>query len=292
MEQIIEISFEKALNFKPYLSFLIVVATKVEKEEVLRNLTPIPEEESILQTCNGNCTYYLGCFSGYLVAVVKTQMGAVGSEGSMMTTTTSISDWEPKAIVMLGIAFGVNKKNQNIGDVLISDILIQYESKKVNKDNKKIHRAESPKASIKLLNRFSEVTGWNHELPQEKFAKIIRGQMLTGEVLIDNLDYRNDLLEQYPEAKGGEMEGSGIYGAANSKNIDWIIVKGICDFADGKKSNKKKENQSIAIKSAVSLAYKVFESRYAFKDLSFIYKEDYLELREKDRLKNTSQKKK
>lgn len=62
------------------------------------------------------------------------------------------------------------------------------------------------------------------------------------------------------------MEGVGVSSACDGK-VDWIIVKGICDFADGKKGKNKEDNQKIAVESSLSLCLEIFSSQYAFKDL-------------------------
>ena len=66
------------------------------------------------------------------------------------------------------------------------------------------------------------------------------------------------------------MEGAGVYAATNYKKTEWIVVKAICDFADGNKSDNKKLHQEIAIKSAVNLSIHVFSSQHAFSDLGFL----------------------
>jgi len=54
----------------------------------------------------------------------------------------------------------------------------------------------------------------------------------------------------------GEMEGSGLYAAAQESKIDWGLVKGISDFADG---NKKDEDQPIAARNAASFVLHVIQ---------------------------------
>jgi nucleoside phosphorylase len=50
------------------------------------------------------------------------------------------------------------------------------------------------------------------------------------------------------------MEGVGLAAAAVRHGVPWIIVKAICDWADGK---KHKEHQSLAAAAAVSLVHHV-----------------------------------
>ena len=55
------------------------------------------------------------------------------------------------------------------------------------------------------------------------------------------------------------MEGRGAYSACRSRGIqEWIIVKAICDWADGTKGCDKEKNQRIAADSAVSFLNHVF----------------------------------
>lgn len=93
------------------------------------------------------------------------------------------------------------------------------------------------------------------------------GSILSGEKLIDNNSYKNLLFKQFPNAIGGEMEGYGIYSACANQNLsEWIIIKGICDWADGNKNKNKDENQRIAVESAVSFCKSVF-SESVFSEL-------------------------
>jgi hypothetical protein len=158
---------------------------------------------------------------------------------------------------MVGIAFGVDRDKQRIGDVLVSKTVIPYEIKRVGK-GKPVHRNPIPPCGAILLNRFSNGRQWHHFLARRQKACLIPAQLLSGESLIDNKSYRTRLLAAFPQADGGEMEGSGVFAAAHQKGIEWILVKGICDFADGKKSQGKKSKQLTAAASAASLCAHVF----------------------------------
>jgi len=74
--------------------------------------------------------------------------------------------------------------------------------------------------------------------------------ILTGEKLVDNLDYRTQLLKFEPEAVGGEMEAAGVYVASHDSKVDWIVIKAICDWGDGQKAKNKEARQKKAARSA------------------------------------------
>jgi nucleoside phosphorylase len=42
----------------------------------------------------------------------------------------------------------------------------------------------------------------------------------------------------------------GVYAAALRNNVDWIIVKSICDWADGRKRARKVYRQNLAARNA------------------------------------------
>ena len=109
-------------------------------------------------------------------------------------------------------------------------------------------RGDIPHASDKLLNYFKSADLYRDKT---KF-NVLYGLILTGEKLIDDLVYREQLKEIVPEAIGGEMEGAGVYTACHSNKVDWILVKGIPDRADGHKAFDKNNRQLIAAKNAAT----------------------------------------
>jgi len=48
------------------------------------------------------------------------------------------------------------------------------------------------------------------------------------------------------------MEGAGVYAAAADLKKDWIIVKAICDWADGNKDLDKAARQRAAASNSAS----------------------------------------
>lgn len=250
-------------------NLLLVTATKIEKETLHSCLKPINGKSNLVKIHAGNQTYFLGILGNYKVVHVSCDhMGAISPQASIATTMNAIDFCKPTVVVMVGIAFGVGGK-QKIGDILVSQSVVPYEIQRLG-ENKPLNRGIPAPACTTLLNRINNITDW-HYLNQKKRPKIIPGLLLSGEKLIDNLEYKTKLLETYPTAVGGEMEGYGLYTACNNKSIaHWIIIKGICDFADGKKSMGKAKKQKIATEAAVSLCHHIFNSRHAFKEISLV----------------------
>jgi len=249
-----------------HFELLIITATSIEKDVLHRILKPYDYRGQLIKVFKNNQTYFLGVFgNSNAIHVACGELGSLGREASIITTMDAISDCKPKIVLMLGIAFGINIKKQKIGDVLISERIIPYEPQRIGL-NDIVNRGKEGAASRFLLNRFRNADDWEYLIKGRRAARIF-GQILSGEKLIDNPSYKKRLLEDYKEAIGGEMEGAGVYSACDGKVEHWILVKGICDFADGKKRKNKGTNQRIAAESAINLCKFVFNSSNAFKDI-------------------------
>lgn len=244
---------------------LIVTATDIETEATHNKLIPIDGYPGILKAYDVANTYYCGVFGKYYVVHVQSNMGSIGRSSAIMTISNAIRTLSPKFVIMIGVAFGIDEKKQNVGDVLIAESILPYDNKRVGK-NITIQRGQQAPSSKTLVDRFKSTKTWQHLLPGSVNAKKVVSQVLSGEELIDNLERKNQLIEAFPNAKGGEMEGAGLFAACDG-TVDWILVKGICDFADGKKGINKAENQEVAINSTVSLCLELFNSNHAFSAL-------------------------
>lgn len=94
--------------------------------------------------------------------------------------------------------------------------------------------------------------------------------MATGGILLDNAETILELAQSpgLENLIGGEMEGWGLYQASqNAKKLEifvqWIVVKGICDWGSG----KLKDWQPFAAAAAADLVFTVLSSPNALPSL-------------------------
>lgn len=221
---------------------LLVTATKVETAAVLAAFG-VSGQQAAPEHVNSRVYFNLGKVNGASVKMTQCEMGSGGLGASQQAVEDGIATVSPVAVIMVGIAFGVSEEKQRIGDVLVTEQLRLYDLQRVGATI--VLRGDKPHASTWLLNllKSSEVK-WGGN------AALRFGPILTGDKLVDNIDYRDQLRAFEPEAVGGEMEGAGLYVACQTRKVDWILVKGICDWADGKKGVNKEERQALAAKNA------------------------------------------
>lgn len=228
---------------------LIVTVTKIEALAVLEVFNV---GEKRIRRPIGNKTYYdLGVHGGASVFMVQSEAGIATPGGALLTVRQAIQYLQPQAVIMCGTAFGLRPDKQKLGDILITTKLHYYGPQKVDLQHGQIPRGDRVTVSERLLDRFrSGDLEWEAP-PQTHF-----GLVLSGETLVNDPGFRDWLLEIEPEALGGEMEGAGLYAAAKSDKVDWIMVKAICDWADGMKND---EAQPLAAQYAAKFVLGVLQ---------------------------------
>ncbi len=210
---------------------LIVTVTKVEVQAVLDVFSKAAGKRWTRRFIGSKTYYNLYTHGGVPVFMVQSGMGIATPGGALSTVRQAIQDLEPQAIIMCGIAFGLQPDKQQLGDILVAEQIQYYEPQKVDRRRGHISRGDRVTSDALPLDRFrSGDLEWQG-------APTHFGLVLSGEKLVNDPAFQNMLLEAEPEAVGGEMEGAGLYAAARDAKVDWILVKAICDWADGEKND-------------------------------------------------------
>ncbi|MCG9766198.1 5'-methylthioadenosine/S-adenosylhomocysteine nucleosidase [Vibrio alginolyticus] len=241
---------------------IFIAVTDTENAAFFEEFKPLPEKKAYIEIFSGKLKYYIGRFGAYQAGYIRCSMGTIEADSAGYVTEKIIDLFKPKFVVMPGIAFGINEKKQKIGDVLVSEKISPYDPERVGEDDS-IMRSDPFRAGTTLKSRFKNIMDWNHHLGNSKYSEIHFGNLLSGNKLVDNLEYRKFLVNKFEKPIGGEMEGTGLSAKCSENGVEFIVVKGICDWADGK---KHKEWQPKAAKAAVSLCSHIFNKRTAFEE--------------------------
>lgn len=265
---------------------LLVTANENETDALLKCSSFLIQETKHSDDARDATIYNIGILGCYHVVHFElVQEGSVGSNASQLSIANAIDAFAPKAVILVGIAFGKrNEKDENpsqeIGDVLISTQVADYLSGKV-KNGELESDAPRPEAGSNLVSAFKYFSrSWEHIIDGRK-ARREFGLVLSGDMVVDDEDFKSALFKMFSRAIGGEMEGRGAYAACFNKQVrEWIIVKGICDWADGTKGKNKQENQKKAAEAAASLVEHVFSKEIALEQLYKTNKARYPENQE------------
>jgi len=223
----------------------------VDKNRSLQKMRPI--------IVNGITFTELGEFSGLNILHTTSDQGGYKAQ----QTISALLYWlrseevDVRAVIAVGIAFGVDEKNQKFGDVLVATSVYGYEARKIT-DEAPEPRGKSYPCSPPLINLFRLIT----DRPAVKnWPTLHVGCLLSGNTLYDHKSLRNRMVKESKtraeKAIGGEMEGVGIYHAVELSKIDWILVKGISDWGYGKnrKGVDKEGDQRKAAEKAALVVY-------------------------------------
>jgi len=188
----------------------------------------------------------LGVHGGMFVKHVISRQGRLEAQ---TTAHRVLAQLQPCAIIAVGIAFGVDEKKQQIGDTLIADQIFDYEGARVNPDGSLTRRNRTGLPDEAFLARARQLEHTAKHLPTLRI-----GTLVCGDKLIDNKAFRDSILKSVPEAIGGEMEAAGIEGACRQPQTPWLVVKAICDWADGQKNKPTKaQDQALAATHAATV---------------------------------------
>lgn len=235
------------------LGTLVVVATDVEERMLQDGLRRRYGRSPDTLLLDRTVARGMGGFRRGRASYVRCRIGGHSLRGASDVVRDAIDELKPREVVMVGIAFGIDEQRQPIGTVLISTQVIDYRSERAGTSRSGSlefsPRAEPGDADDFLVQAFAA-------LGERRPERTERGPLLSDHLLVDNRQFRDELVRRYPKAVGGEMEGYGVFTAARGRYRPWVLVKAVCDWGDGNKALNKEERQRIA---AAASAERVFD---------------------------------
>jgi nucleoside phosphorylase len=246
----------------------IITIVSQETRAVLKQLDIEPTDDIIR---NGK-SFYEGHFESADKGVHKvalTQQLEQGNRSVIMAYNALVNNYNPKLIVVLGIA-GCISKDMALCDVVIANQVLYYENRKETPD-KTNRRGDVFKIEAKLKQYINKlfliydepaILSASKESYKEKF-KILAGPIGSGEAVIaDNASEVKDwLVEVNSKTLALEMEAGGFLQAYyedgltdNQPSLGALVIRGISDHADAKKNDKwRKPASENAVKCLVEL---------------------------------------
>ncbi|XP_066025384.1 NLR family CARD domain-containing protein 3-like [Pocillopora verrucosa] len=172
------------------------------------------------------------------IALMRCSKGLDAPGGSLSVSKDAILLLRPKAIFSVGACSGLNSKKVKLGDVVLSAKLITASLK------------TPPSRGIgNLIKHVAD--GWKAPLHN---ADEYNAKVHCDGVVLSISEANRDMIRKHPEAIAVEMEGGGVYTAAHDFKTEWVVVKGIKDFADEVQSSSKKWKQIACVMAASVVA--------------------------------------
>jgi nucleoside phosphorylase len=233
---------------KPPVDFVIVTALEEERDAVLaklpgyRQIPPSEEDVRVYFGCDLPATFSDGSVRSYrLVVVPLLNMGRVEAANA---AGDAIRRWHPSYLLLIGIAGGVAEMGVSLGDILISDQIVDYELQKITDSGPEVrysvHRAD-PRLLGAAKNYLSDA--WLKLIiskrPRKGTPKRKVGPVSTGDKVIAFKDLLANYRDDWPKLIGVEMEAGGAASACFQAKTapGFLMVRCVSDLADKQKDS-------------------------------------------------------
>lgn len=228
------------------VDFAIVTALQVERDAVRDRI----EDYEVINEPADPYTYYRGKVSipgsdaSYRVVVV--QLLDPGNVEAGIAATRVVQRWNPRNVLMVGIAGGVGKAGVRLGDVVVARNVYYYEPAKDTPEGEQ-PRADEYFSDMLLWGRARsyEAAEWRDEVevdPPTDHAGFIPqvhfGTIASGERVVANQATLDALRQRSPKLLAVAMEGAGVARAAAVARSNFLEVRGVSDLADQAKDDR------------------------------------------------------
>jgi nucleoside phosphorylase len=247
------------------VDFIVITPMAEERDAVLDQL---PGYEKVAASQEDIRVYYS---AEILVAVkhgtarysiIVVPLSNMGHTQAAATTVDAIRRWQPRNVLLIGIAGGIAKAGVNLGDVVIADQVADYELQKV-KDGLGLIRWQVYPVDQRLLIAAQNFIDnkWPDSLsalrPTSGLPKVHFGPICTGNKVVADDSLATQFREVWSKLVGVEMEAGGVAHAAlqSAKNPGFFMIRGVSDLADkDKDANTTREWRKYACGIAAAYA--------------------------------------
>lgn len=249
---------EKVRKLNMYLAnvkIMIVTANEVERD-TLFGFFAKNTEYSIIRIGKKNIIYsFFKIGNNNVVHVEPTSTGSYTKGGIAKIIKKALKVVKPSIVLSVGVAFGLRPDKDTIGDVLIGRQHFSYDKgTKISEgkiDIKRLHIEEPDEYMLCRVQAMIPTETPIYGYLGNEF-KVVLGNMLTGEFVIDFKDFNDMVFSPFKSfgVVGGEMEAYGLFEEVKQKKkVHCLLMKGICDWGSNKNAVKEIEGLKKDIKN-------------------------------------------
>jgi len=185
----------------------------------------------------------------------------MGNLPSLHATSLLLEELSPYYVILSGICGGIINPKMKLGDVVLSNRVIYYEPGKVapGEDERREKRffedaSNQKESALMVAGKGIIGKGWdaidNIRVPWPAKGRgrhrpiVFEGVVCSGEKVIADSKYAEELRKLHPDAISIEMEAAGIAYACQNTGTEFLVIKGVSDFADENKSKSEEPKRN------------------------------------------------
>lgn len=211
--------------------------------------------------------------------VVLARIG-VGKVNASMITTLLIKHFNPREIILTGIAGGINP-DLLPGDIVIAEKTAHHDLGVLTPNGFRNRAVSNPidgksnpvffPADEKLLT-LAEVSGKRVKFEKiqigkiHRFPKVIKGVIVTGDMVVSSSAKKIELRKTL-QADAVEMEGAAVAQICWQLGIPCLVIRCLSDTADKNTYQDVKKFYKIAAHNSSMLALHIIEQLSSYKDI-------------------------
>ena len=193
---------------------------------------------------------------GHTIRIVGCCCNAAGMQSTSVAASYLYSRFSVPLVIMTGFCAGFKVDGVNYGDLFIAESEYDYGSGKLVKKEDEQKLKPEPKqipCPYSLIGKirafiseedmesklYNELKRVNLLLEEMSVPKIHVQPGACGSYVVGDEAFMNRLLEESNrKLRGLDMEGYGLYMAGHMLNREFVLIKGIADYADSSKGDK------------------------------------------------------
>ncbi len=226
----------------------IITALNIEFEQLLKTShwkklnsnEPIVFYETVINTKDSNN-----------IKIIAGNINQMGMQAAASVASKVLSLFNPSLLFIVGICAGI-EENVKLGDIIIANQIWDYESGKKTEDSNGqfIFKPDNKLLPTDIgvlakLTEFANKTKYRIEIYDEyqgskpdAYFNVHFGSVGSGPYVLSSKNYMEELLKKDRKLIGIDMEGYGVYKAAQFHNgTKPIFIKSVTDFGDIKKGD-------------------------------------------------------
>lgn len=243
-------------------NYLLIITTNSIEKKAVNNIIELQNKLDI------NIKTY-GCSIGLINETFVIHVTGTSGVSDEVSTSRIIMEFisnttfpNPLLTVMIGFCWG-NPNFVKIGDITLCDTIVSLNKKTID-NNKTTYEPKSFTSQLKMNNMEKEIN--------KTFSNIKIGTLGSLETRLQCNITRDEILNQFPQLIGGEMEGFGYIPSLH--DIPWLIIKTVSDYGDNAFTREEQERSVESAAEAFPMILSILIKNDFFYSKNFVTVQD------------------
>ena len=232
---------------EPPIDFLLIAPLAEERDALLallpghRRLPPSDDDIRVYYAAEIPAHFPDGQPVTYSAVVLP--LAGMGHTQAASACGDAIRRFEPRYVLLVGIAGGVAKNGVSLGDLLLPDQVADYELAKITREGSsvrwQVHQVDQRLLIAAQNHAGGDLADTAARRPEPGRPRVHIGPICTGNKVVADDSLADQLREVWIKLIGVEMEAGGVANAVaqSARRPGFFMIRGVSDLADADKDS-------------------------------------------------------